>query len=295
MSSPQDITPQPANIDPDDDPCARQIRLRTTAILSLLAALFAVGLIAMEAIERTAPTPQAEAESQAVCSMLVSARQRIAELETQLETPLETQALATAQARMAELEHQQTRLQQQIQQCRQRLEGTEDQLLDAQRQCAALPEVEAEAEIQAAKTVDGVDCGEQLAALGALGLKTRLTAAGLRIELSSAELRFPSGSATLPNTASLQALADWLSRYPDLSVRVLGYTDSSGDAQANQALSQARAMAVREALIALGAGEAQLEAEGRGEREPMADNATAEGRELNRRVELLVAFPSATD
>ena len=65
-----------------------------------------------------------------------------------------------------------------------------------------------------------------------------------------------------------------------------GHTDSQGSDEYNQALSERRANSVAQYLLAKGVVEARIETVGFGERAPIADNATAEGRSLNRRVEL---------
>ncbi len=70
------------------------------------------------------------------------------------------------------------------------------------------------------------------------------------------------------------------------AIRVAGHTDSSGPDAANQSLSEARANAVRDALIEDGIDGALISATGYGESRPIADNATAAGRASNRRVEI---------
>jgi outer membrane protein OmpA-like peptidoglycan-associated protein len=74
-------------------------------------------------------------------------------------------------------------------------------------------------------------------------------------------------------------------------VRIEGHTDSSGDEAANQQLSAARAESVRQALIERGIAANRLVAEGFGESRPVADNATAEGRQQNRRIDFKVVVP----
>lgn len=74
-------------------------------------------------------------------------------------------------------------------------------------------------------------------------------------------------------------------------VRIVGHTDSSGSDALNNPLSLDRAEAVRDYLIAHGVPAARVQVEGRGEREPVADNATAEGRARNRRVEIFLREP----
>ena len=81
--------------------------------------------------------------------------------------------------------------------------------------------------------------------------------------------------------------------HPDTTITIVGHTDSSGSAAANNTLSRERAQSVRDYLIARGVGITRLQTEGRGATEPLADNSTAEGRAMNRRVSLFVAQPAA--
>jgi outer membrane protein OmpA-like peptidoglycan-associated protein len=77
--------------------------------------------------------------------------------------------------------------------------------------------------------------------------------------------------------------------HPDLTVKVEGFTDSSGAAQYNQALSERRARAVRDHLMAAaGISGSRIEAAGYGAAQPVASNDTADGRAENRRVEIKV-------
>jgi outer membrane protein OmpA-like peptidoglycan-associated protein len=101
---------------------------------------------------------------------------------------------------------------------------------------------------------------------------------------------FASGQATLTASAaaSLRALAAYLQAGPTGKVRIEGHTDGQGEAAANQALSQRRANAVRDALAAGGVSRGNLSAAGLGETAPIADDGTAAGRARNRRVEIIV-------
>jgi outer membrane protein OmpA-like peptidoglycan-associated protein len=98
---------------------------------------------------------------------------------------------------------------------------------------------------------------------------------------------FPSGSSVLTADARLQLeeLAAWLAGEPG-PVEIRGHTDAAGDAEANRELSVRRAQSVRQALIGMGLPAERLTAVGYGEDDPVADNATAEGRAANRRVEV---------
>jgi SH3 domain-containing YSC84-like protein 1 len=86
---------------------------------------------------------------------------------------------------------------------------------------------------------------------------------------------------------ALSAAAQALKDHPDWKVTVEGFTDNTGNADANVKLSQARADAVLEWLVNNGIDRSRLEAKGYGEERPVASNDTADGRRRNRRVELV--------
>lgn len=125
------------------------------------------------------------------------------------------------------------------------------------------------------------------------------TAAGVRVDVNGCEIRdviklpgvnFETNSDRLLPGADgvLRDAAATLRKYPDLVVEVAGHTDSAGSADYNQGLSERRAYTVRDYLINAGASAANLSAKGYGEAAPVADNATADGRAKNRRVELRI-------
>lgn len=103
-------------------------------------------------------------------------------------------------------------------------------------------------------------------------------------------LNFATASATiLPESEEqLNNIAAVLKAYPDVTVKVGGYTDNSGDRTANRRLSQQRAEAVRRALVGKGIAANRLVAEGYGSDHPVGDNTTEEGRAQNRRIALRV-------
>ena len=102
---------------------------------------------------------------------------------------------------------------------------------------------------------------------------------------------FGSGQSRLTTSAaaSVRALAAYLQAAPTGGVLVQGHTDSQGGAEANLALSQRRAEAVREALVGAGLPPARVEAQGSGHTRPVASNDSAQGRARNRRVEIIVS------
>lgn len=87
--------------------------------------------------------------------------------------------------------------------------------------------------------------------------------------------------------AEINQVATYLNQHPEINVDVEGHTDSVGKDNLNQALSQRRAEAVRQALIAQGVAANRINAIGYGETRPIADNNTPSGREQNRRVIVL--------
>lgn len=86
----------------------------------------------------------------------------------------------------------------------------------------------------------------------------------------------------------LDKFADTLKSNPATQIRVIGHTDSTGSDATNNPLSVNRAESVREYLGSRGVAASRIAIDGRGEREPIADNSTEAGRAKNRRVEILV-------
>ncbi len=111
----------------------------------------------------------------------------------------------------------------------------------------------------------------------------------LKLTLDS-EVSFDFDSAAIkPAFApSLTKLANVLAKYNRNRVTVVGHTDSTGSDAYNQTLSERRAQAVVNELASRGVPDSIMVAEGRGESQPRADNGTEAGRQLNRRVEILI-------
>lgn len=103
-------------------------------------------------------------------------------------------------------------------------------------------------------------------------------------------LTFDTGSANLQPASQEQLgnIANILKAYPNVKVRIGGYTDNTGSADANLRLSQNRADNVASQLANLGVDSSRMDAKGYGEDHPAADNSTEQGRAQNRRIALRV-------
>jgi len=109
-----------------------------------------------------------------------------------------------------------------------------------------------------------------------------LTLGDVLFDLNKADLK-ASGQKTIGR------LAQFMREYEDRKVRVEGYTDSTGNDSYNQQLSERRALAVRDELVAQGIERRRVEIQGYGEQFPVASNDTSTGRQQNRRVEIVIS------
>ncbi len=146
----------------------------------------------------------------------------------------------------------------------------------------------------------------QAIALGAAGDRTKpgvianvriANGAGIKIgdtkftdaKIVTHGINFDTDKATLKpeSMGTFNAIAKVLKNDPDVRFEIQGHTDNSGAAARNLQLSQQRADAVKQQLVAMGVDDARLTTKGLGDTKPMADNASLEGRANNRRVEFL--------
>ena len=120
-------------------------------------------------------------------------------------------------------------------------------------------------------------------------LPTTDTPRGLVVNMG--DVLFDTGKSDLRSEAreALAKLTGIVLNYPSLKLNIEGHTDSTGSADLNQTLSEKRADAVRDYLIGQGLDARSLSALGFGMNNPVADNSTAEGRQKNRRVEIIVS------
>ncbi len=102
-------------------------------------------------------------------------------------------------------------------------------------------------------------------------------------------ITFDTGSAVIkPESDPIIAdIQNMLTKRPDLRISIEGHTDDTGTAEGNLKLSEDRATAVKKRLVDLGVAAERMTIAGRGQTQPIADNATTDGKAKNRRVELI--------
>ncbi len=155
----------------------------------------------------------------------------------------------------------------------------------AQQQSALSQQQAMDAESRA--TALRAELAAQSAALAALDAKK--TERGMVITMG--DVLFDSGRAELKSggVRNVEKLSGFLKTYPQRKVLIEGYTDSVGGDELNQTLSSRRADAVRAALLSQGVGGERLATRGYGESFPVAGNDSASGRQMNRRVEIVLS------
>lgn len=186
------------------------------------------------------------------------------------------QALEAQQRQQAEAEQQRQQLLAQQQQAQ----------AEADRARAAAQQAE-QARLQAER--DKEEMRSRLLAQLNQVLETKDTARGLIVNMS--DVLFDTGKYTLRPAAreKLAKISGILQAYPDLKMQVEGHTDNVGGDAYNQRLSEQRADSVKTYLVKQGVPDPNVTSQGLGKSDPVASNATPHGRQLNRRVELIVS------
>ncbi len=240
-------------------------------------------------------TAQRRREVEAIEARLVQRRQEMEALEARADQAEQQAQRAQAQAREAEVALRQitaereqalasvqsmTRQLEAMRRERTELESRLSQLRQEQEQMRASMQ-----ELQVEKST----LEERLQGALSLVAETRATARGLIVSLP--DILFDVGEATLKPEAqlALAKLAGILLIMQDLNLRVEGHTDSTGSPSFNQRLSERRADAVFDLLAKQGISASRMKTAGYGMERPIADNSTAEGRQKNRRVEIVIA------
>jgi len=202
-----------------------------------------------------------------------------------------------ARAREAEAAKQSARdAQYQAEMSRRQAEAARDQAASAQRQ-AELAQQQAssvQAQAQAAQQLAqqqalAADANARVVQQQLIELAAQPTDRGLVVTLN--DLLFDSGRAQLQpgGVRAVRKVADFLNAYPERTVAIEGFADSAGTAYVNQQLSERRAQAVQLALIDMGVDPRRIVVRGYGDAYPVASNATPVGRQMNRRVEVVIS------
>lgn len=219
-------------------------------------------------------------------AMTNARRAQTSERSEQQEAQYTTDLESTARTQNTEIENSQTQLtqaQSQVNAGNQQLVAAADTLRTSEAQLATEQQARAASEHKLAAAMSELG---QLASVNEQQETTIIT-------LSDGVL-FTAGQVNLLPDADrrIAAIVSVLRESPARTVTVVGYTDSRGNAVANQQLSLARANAVRQRILQQ-LPEAQIEAQGLGEAQPVADNNSSDGRASNRRVEIIIHKISA--
>ncbi len=204
---------------------------------------------------------------------------------------------AAADQRAREDAERTRQAQQQAQQAQQQAQLEAEQRADAERAQREAEQARQQAAQQAAEANRLREQAEQqkeqlraqlLQQFNAV-LPTRETSRGLVVNMQ--DVLFATGKYDLRQQAqlALARIAGIIVSHPGLNIQVEGYTDSTGSVNFNQKLSEQRADTVKNFLISQGINPQTVTAQGYGQSYPVASNDTSQGRQLNRRVELVVS------
>jgi outer membrane protein OmpA-like peptidoglycan-associated protein len=225
-----------------------------------------------------------------------------AKLDAERRAHEEAQAKAEADARAAQ--DQAAQSQAQAEEDARRRAAAEQAQAEAQQQQAAALAAQQQAQASAAaaqqaaadadrQRQDAIRQKEEMRArlLAQLNqvLQTRDTARGLIVSMPDVLFDFNKYTLKPEARERLARISGIVLAYPDLKLQIEGYTDSIGSDEYNQTLSEKRAESVRDYLVSSGVGMNNVVAQGLGKADPVADNSTAAGRKLNRRVEMIVS------
>ena len=166
--------------------------------------------------------------------------------------------------------------------------ASQQQAASAQQQAAASQQVAVASQMQAGEAERRASALE----LQLRDLNAKKTDRGMVITIG--DVLFDSGQAQLKagGLRNIEKLGGFLKEYPQRKAIIEGYTDSTGSDSTNLALSGRRADAVLAALVGMGVSRSQLAAQGYGETHPVAGNASSGGRQMNRRVEIVLSDES---
>ena len=241
------------------------------------------------AIARETAAQKASEQSVAAASaerdrMRLAARTR--EADVALANASAAQRSAEASQRSADASQRSAAASQQRSEASQRQsEASQRQSEESQRQSR---ESQAGAEVARAQAQDAEARARQLETM-LKELQAKKTDRGMVVTLG--DVLFDTNEARLKPTGmrDLQRLANFFKEYPKRNVLIEGFTDSTGTSGGNRELAADRAASVRTALVGMGVGSERITSKGYGASYPVAGNDTVSGRQLNRRVEMVVS------
>jgi outer membrane protein OmpA-like peptidoglycan-associated protein len=245
--------------------------------------------------ERLAQERQAAADREAHAKAQAEEAER-AKVEAQLAAERAAREKAEAEAARATALVQQQAAQAEVekarvaaeQAAREKAEAEEARAVALEQQEAAEDEAEKARQAAAQAEAEKTELRGRLLNQLNMILQTRDTARGLIVNMS--DVLFDTASYTLKPGAreKLAKISGVLLAHPGLTLQIEGYTDSVGSDDYNQQLSELRAVSVRDFLVQQGVAASEIAARGFGKTQPVATNDTSEGRQRNRRVELVV-------
>src|ERR1700733_13829032 len=230
----------------------------------------------IEADRRAHEDAQAKAEADAQAAQAQAA-------QAQAQADEDARRRAAAEQAQAEAQRQQAAAQAQQQQAEAATAAANQAAAEAERQRA-----EADRQRQDAIRQKEEMRARLLAQLNQV-LQTRDTARGLIVSMPDVLFDFNKYTLKPEARERLAKISGIILAYPDLKLQIEGYTDAIGSEEYNQTLSDKRAEAVRDYLVSSGVSMNNVAAQGMGKADPIADNSTAAGRKLNRRVEMIVS------
>jgi outer membrane protein OmpA-like peptidoglycan-associated protein len=235
---------------------------------------------AQRRLEAEQARKQAEAAQAEALRMKQEAERAAAEAARQKQEADQARAAALAQQQAAEAEAQRASSEKAAAQAAAEQAARDRSAAQADAEKARQAAAQAEAEKAQLRS-------QLLAQLNSI-LQTRDSARGLIVNMS--DVLFDTGSFTLKPGAreKLAKISGILLAHPGLTMQIEGHTDSVGGDEFNQTLSERRAGSVRDFLAENGVPGSSITARGFGKTQPVASNDTAEGRQRNRRVELVV-------
>jgi outer membrane protein OmpA-like peptidoglycan-associated protein len=239
--------------------------------------------------ERLAAERRATQEAQEKAEADARAAQDRAK-QAQAQSDEDARRRAEAEAAQAEAQRQQAMSRAQQEQAQADAEAARQAAEDAARQREVAERQTQEAERQRQEAVQQKEemRARLLAQLNQV-LQTRDTARGLIVSMPDVLFDFNKYTLKPEARERLARVSGIVLAYPDLKLKIEGYTDAIGSEEYNQTLSEKRAQAVRDYLVSSGVSMNNVASQGLGKADPVADNSTASGRKLNRRVEMIVS------